>query len=274
MNSFSKLTKQEQEILNMGYPEFRKKYREFQLSSGSKIVKNLSNGLSVVKVGHRNYRIAFTDTLYSLIWYDGRTLSEAIKIANDPNAIQQLLNEEGIKNLNDKQGIENAIRKHYTEGIKHIKNNIKYNFREYRGRKSLKNQRILDVGAGLKPDFRATDAIGLHGFKKSEIKFENIKYITGYDLNKQNFPYKNNTFDVIISYGALGINFGNSLTYSEVYRILKPNGMLEIGVHPQNKPAIRVCKSMFKDFNYKNIKYTEFKDSFGEIYGRVEGTKP
>lgn len=273
MNAINKLSKVEQELLKMDYPTFRKKYRELQLSRGIKIITELPNGITITK--HKNiYGMTITNEFYTLQFSTGTLLKNMIKAAKDPETLKLSLETDGITSINDKKGIGNAIYRHYIESRNILKNNMKYNFKVYRGRKRKNKQRILDVGAGLQPDVRATDAIGLDKFKKSEIKFTNLKYIFGYDLNKQKFPYNDNTFDIIISYGALGINFGNDLTYSEIYRILKPNGMLEIGVHPQNKPAIQECKNTFKQFNYKNIKYSEFKDNYGEIYGRVEGTKP
>ena len=93
----------------------------------------------------------------------------------------------------------------------------------FRGRKGDK---VLDIGAGIQPDLRATHAIDL---VKADKKFKSLEYKHGYDFSKETtkLPYRDNTFDVIVSYGALGRNFETQMIYNEIRRVLKPGGRLE-----------------------------------------------
>jgi len=84
---------------------------------------------------------------------------------------------------------------------------------------------VLDVGAGDRPDIRATHAIDLRQPRKQH----DIDYQYGYNMNSETveFPYPSNYFDIIVSYGAFGRNFATQKTANEIFRVLKPNGRFE-----------------------------------------------
>ena len=107
---------------------------------------------------------------------------------------------------------------------------------------------VLDWGAGINPDIRATDAIDRSSgdnlqrkiarevkdfnltkdeAKKLKNKIKNVRYIWGINANETPLSYPSNSFDRVVSSG--GINaWGNIFAYREVFRILKPEGKIEV----------------------------------------------
>gem|GEM_PF-3844882 len=83
-------------------------------------------------------------------------------------------------------------------------------------RKRMKTERILNAGCGDDLEF-GTDFIDNKPFSNKVIKV---------DMDKDAFPYKDNTFDVL--YSAYVINYLKDLPHflSESYRILKPGGKI------------------------------------------------
>lgn len=92
--------------------------------------------------------------------------------------------------------------------------------------KGRNGDKVLDIGAGSYPDLRATHAIDL---VKPDKKFKNLEYKHGYNFSREKtkLPYRDNFFDVVVSYGALGRNFETQTIYDEIHRVLKPGGRLE-----------------------------------------------
>lgn len=113
-------------------------------------------------------------------------------------------------------------------------------FRKYAG------QKVLDIGAGDHPDYRATHAIDL---VKPDRRFKGLKYKWGYDFNKEstNLPYLDNSFKVVVSIGGLGRNFESKNIYKEIYRVLKPGGRFEF--NPDSKRST----SLLKKAGFKNL---------------------
>jgi len=102
-------------------------------------------------------------------------------------------------------------------------------------RRPIGQKEVLDIGAGDLVDSRATHAIDLHpDFWNKGNKVAVDYYPKPIDIEKDKLPYESEKFTSVISYGALGWNFGNSFSYKEVYRVLKPGGEIEIGTTPEN----------------------------------------
>jgi len=130
----------------------------------------------------------------------------------------------------------------------------------------VRGQKVLDIGAGGSPDIRATHAIDLI---KPEKTF-GINYKHGYDFNKEStkLPYPSNYFDVVVSYGGLGLNFRSNALCNEIYRVLKPGGTFEGNITPYKnivnklkKAGLTLCKDKY---------YNEY---IGEYVDIIVGTK-
>lgn len=115
-----------------------------------------------------------------------------------------------------------------------------------------KPKRVLDMGSGYNPYYRATDAMDA-GWKndmlperqftsnallesgvrpdeirKLKLKLDKIDQNTkfGEDYNKR-VPYPDNIFDEVTSHASLGA-FGKQFAYNNAYRILKHGGTIYI----------------------------------------------
>lgn len=111
---------------------------------------------------------------------------------------------------------------------------------------------VLDLGSGLIPDVRATDAVDLAdrrelrneeeqtaqqardlGISEGELKKRrafgrvNVKLKTGVDYNS-GLPYPDEKFDTVVSHSSVAA-FGKAAVYREARRVLKPGGALEVG---------------------------------------------
>lgn len=137
----------------------------------------------------------------------------------------------------------NNVRATYERMKRQPKLEEKYGSRAKRFKKYA-GQKVLDIGAGIGPDFRATHAIDLRNPGET---FQNLDYKWGYDFNKEstNLPYGNNSFDVVVSYGALGMNFESAKIYKEIYRVLKPGGRLELN-HTSGNTVLLLRKAGFE----------------------------
>ena len=148
-----------------------------------------------------------------------------------------LSNRESLEEIIDdiKRGVPEQIRREDPETFsvraeyESMKRGAKVS-EKYSGRsktfKKYAGQKVLDIGAGDNPDVRATHAIDL---EKPDRIYPNLSYKWGYDFNKEttSLPYNSNSFDVVVSLGALGRNFESAKIYREIYRVLKPGGRFE-----------------------------------------------
>jgi SAM-dependent methyltransferase len=90
---------------------------------------------------------------------------------------------------------------------------------------------LLDVGCGTKPYeplFKVDSYIGLdiaNGFHEKDSKLTNVYYYDG-----KEFPFNDKHFDYVISIQVLEHVFEQEQFLEEMYRVLKPNGLLFITV--------------------------------------------
>jgi len=204
-------------------------------------------------------------------WKDnGKTLYEAVDMRTGLAALHNRESVEEIVRDIKNRVAERVMEETYqtTDVDKAIRHDYDYvrratkEMEEYGGRskrfKPVEGQRVLDVGAGSSPDIRATHAIDLRKpSRKYQKTFPDVKYEWDYDFNKEttNMPYSNNYFNVVVSYGALGRNFWSENVFSEIYRVLKPNGHFELHATPAtNKRSIAAMKSV----GFKNIKMKSY----------------
>lgn len=122
-------------------------------------------------------------------------------------------------------------------------------FRKYGG------QKVLDVGAGDNPDYRATHSIDL---MKPQDRYKGLNCKWGYDFNKEstNLPYPDNSFHVVVSYGGLGRNFESKNICKEIYRVLKSGGRFEF--NPDSENSVK----WIKDAGFKNLHMENYFDEY------------
>jgi len=184
--------------------------------------------------------------------------------------IPLLLKMSGGKSIHDP-----AVRKSLNEDVdwqlQQQSLQMKYNYKELRSKeKDYRNQQVLDIGAGISPDTRATHAIDL---QKPDISWIDIQYKSGVDLNKDTLPYRNNQFHRVISYAGLGMNFGTSKTFREVYRILKKNGIIEIGIGNGYEKNIEPIKNELKNSGFTIIRTQKRTLPNGGVFTVIIGRK-
>lgn len=99
-------------------------------------------------------------------------------------------------------------------------------------------EKVLDLGAGYHPDSRATHAID-KGVTAEEMATLDIEYKGGVDLERGALPYSSGTFNMVVSHGALGWNFGGQKAFGEAKRVLKPGGRIELEINDANLEGTR-----------------------------------
>ena len=122
-----------------------------------------------------------------------------------------------------------------------------------------KNSKILDIGCreGL-----FLERMQLHGFSSLwgvDISSKSIKYlnkkrknINGVVGNAQSIPFLDKSFDVIICTHTLEHCENPDKVISEIYRLLKPNGICLIEVPIENVDSPRVSVGHFSAFRSEN----------------------
>jgi SAM-dependent methyltransferase len=130
----------------------------------------------------------------------------------------------------------------------------------------IENSRILDVGCGTgifmlpiitKGCLNLTGIDGQNEFINKAIRrgYNDVKVIN--DFNFSSFPFSDKEFDIAICKDVFEHLVNPEFCLSEIYRILKPNGLLLIHV-PHHFPLLKRFKFLF----FNNIDtYNFFQDS-------------
>lgn len=177
-------------------------------------------------LGHRIRQIIF-----DLWWQSARLVILAIKKTKFLSAISLRL-------------VKITGKSKYPIHPKHlIKNTSEANFLKYIGKKDI----VLDVGCGngqnaIKAAMKAgkvfgfdTDEQMLNIAQKTSL-FNKIEKITEFKnaSAEKSFPYKNNVFDKVMFLGVLEHLIDRDSAMKEVYRVLKDNGKLILGIPNSN----------------------------------------
>lgn len=126
----------------------------------------------------------------------------------------------------------------------------------------------MDLGAGFLVDSRATHAIDKFNaptenpsipgkWRLSRIKY----YSQGVDVDKEGLPYRDSMFDLVVSFGGFGWNFGNIRSAKEIKRVLKAKGSIELGV---NKENLDYTLRLLKRTGFRNVNI--FPSDGGKFY--------
>lgn len=122
--------------------------------------------------------------------------------------------------------------------------------------RSLSDKRVLEIGCGVGIMFEQFLGMGVkevHAIelnktsaaltqKRTELnKFSGQGYV--YQADAENLPFKDNSFDCILSYGVLHHSENTQKAIDEVHRVLKPNGNFLVMVY--NKDSINYWWHIF-----------------------------
>jgi arsenite methyltransferase len=100
---------------------------------------------------------------------------------------------------------------------------------------------VLDIGCGAGFDlFTASRLVGENGRvcgidltdemierSQNNLADANVSNVEIKKVDSENIPYDDNTFDVVISNGVINLSPDKNITFSEIYRVLKPEGRLQ-----------------------------------------------
>lgn len=111
--------------------------------------------------------------------------------------------------------------------------------------------RILDAGCGdgkhSLPFCINNTLIGLDAYSKPTIKHENFQFITG---DVTNLPFKNEVFDVVISFDVIEHIQNDVLFLDEIYRVLKHEGLVLLGTPNRNRFSNKIRILLGKKIEY------------------------
>tara|TARA_A100001015_G_C15036506_1_gene736594 strand:- start:2593 stop:3276 length:684 start_codon:yes stop_codon:yes gene_type:complete len=114
-----------------------------------------------------------------------------------------------------------------------------------------KNQKILELGCG-RGDFifefrnNGLDAYGCDISNFSQNFFPDLKF-SKVDLEHNNLPYKNETFDIVYSKSFIEHFYYPEKIFQEAHRVLKPGGII-ITLTPEWQ---YIYKSFYEDFTHR-----------------------
>lgn len=120
---------------------------------------------------------------------------------------------------------------------------------------SLLDKRVLEIGPGVGTMFENFCGLGIevHALelnypcaylthRRTELNnFKGKGYV--YQADAENIPFKDNSFDYILSYGVLHHSENTQQAFDEIYRVLKPKGKFFIMVY--NKDSINYWWHIF-----------------------------
>ena len=193
-------------------------------------------------------------------YYYAMNLNTGLTILNNYSSLREIINEvkKGTPQQLIQQGMAPGDTRTVFQDVQRIeKYRTKYGDKAFRFQRQP-GQVVLDIGAGSHPDVRATHAIDK---AKPYINFPDINYTYGHDLSNPSItlPYPNNSFHVVVSYGAIGRNFETPQLYKEIYRILKPSGYYETNGW-WNKQGYQRGIQWIQQAGFRNIQQSSYYD--------------
>lgn len=131
-----------------------------------------------------------------------------------------------------------------------------------------KNEKILDIacGEGSLTLKIAKKGCTVHGIDISFDAIKRAKYVSKQEKiyssfevgNAENLPYKNNSFDKIVCSSSLEHFINDITSLKEMYRVVKPNGLVVLTVDSFTYPIDKRLKEIHKN-RHRVIKYYSSK---------------
>lgn len=148
----------------------------------------------------------------------------------------------------------------------------------------IKNKKILDIGCGpgewltaisaYSPLMTVGSDLDDRWLKFVSNKFKKSEKIHLIRLDACYLPFKNNSFDIVITYLIMPYVKDDDLFIKDIARVLKERGRLLIGLHGIGYPLKRIVygrgrisamKSIFSTISYKIFKKKIHNDTFQSV---------
>ena len=162
-----------------------------------------------------------------------------------------------------------TIDKRFTNSIQKIFDNEKYFIENFLKKKELKKLNVLEIGTGMgchseilsknSKKFTGIDiTITASKITKKRFKIKKIKGLI-HKMDAEKLTFKNNTFDLIWSWGVIHHSSNTEKILNQIHRVLKPGGQDVIIIYYKSWWSYYVFGFFFygilkRDFlRYKNI---------------------
>lgn len=162
-----------------------------------------------------------------------------------------------------------TIDKRFTNSIQKIFDNEKYFIENFLKKKELKKLNVLEIGTGMgchseilsknSKKFTGIDiTITASKITKKRFKIKKIKGLI-HKMDAEKLTFKNNTFDLIWSWGVIHHSSNTEKILNQMHRVLKPGGRAVIMIYYKSWWSYYVFGFFFygilkRDFlRYKNI---------------------
>ena len=162
-----------------------------------------------------------------------------------------------------------TIDKRFTNSIQKIFDNEKYFIENFLKKKELKKLNVLEIGTGMgchseilsknSKKFTGIDiTITASKITKKRFKIKKIKGLI-HKMDAEKLTFKNNTFDLIWSWGVIHHSSNTEKILNQMHRVLKPGGQAVIMIYYKSWWSYYVFGFFFygilkRDFlRYKNI---------------------
>ena len=162
-----------------------------------------------------------------------------------------------------------TIDKRFTNSIQKIFDNEKYFIENFLKKKELKKLNVLEIGTGMgchseilsknSKKFTGIDiTITASKITKKRFKIKKIKGLI-HKMDAEKLTFKNNTFDLIWSWGVIHHSSNTEKILNQIHRVLKPGGRAVIMIYYKSWWSYYVFGFFFygilkRDFlRYKNI---------------------
>ena len=162
-----------------------------------------------------------------------------------------------------------TIDKRFTNSIQKIFDNEKYFIENFLKKKELKKLNVLEIGTGMgchseilsknSKKFTGIDiTITASKITKKRFKIKKIKGLI-HKMDAEKLTFKNNTFDLIWSWGVIHHSSNTEKILNQIHRVLKPGGQAVIMIYYKSWWSYYVFGFFFygilkRDFlRYKNI---------------------
>lgn len=172
-----------------------------------------------------------------------------------------------------------TIDKRFTNSIQKIFDNEKYFIENFLKKKELKKLNVLEIGTGMgchseilsknSKKFTGIDiTITASKITKKRFKIKKIKGLI-HKMDAEKLTFKNNTFDLIWSWGVIHHSSNTEKILNQMHRVLKPGGQAIIMIYYKSWWSYYVFGFFFYGILKRN--FLRYKNIFDIINSHSDG---